>query len=94
MSLLIILTWKRQFFDKFKRYNSTVKELELSDVKLVYKSGEMVRFILGINIPFKVKAYKEDLGVSCHAIVLYLHLYEDLNDGTDDEYTGLTPSAL
>ena len=53
----------------------------------------MVRFISGTNIPFTVKAYKEDLGVSYHAIVLYLLPYEDLND-TDDEYADLSPSAL
>ena len=69
---------KKAIFDRFKRYNATVKKLELSDVKLVYKSGEMVRFIPGTNIPFTVKVYKEDLGVSYHAIVLYLLPYEDL----------------
>ena len=84
---------KKAIFDKCKRYNATVKKLELSDVELVYKSGEMVRFIPGTNIPFTVKVYREDLGVSYHAIVLYLLPYEDLND-TDDEYADLPPSAL
>ena len=50
---------KRQLFDKSKPYHATVEKLKLSGVKLVYKSGEMVRFIPGPNIPFKVKAYKE-----------------------------------
>ena len=84
---------KKAIFDKCKRYNATVKKLELSDAELVYKSGEMVRFIPGTNIPFTVKVYKEDLVVSYHAIVLYLLPYEDLND-TDDEYADLPPSAL
>ena len=60
---------------------------------LICKSGEMVRFIPGSNMPFTVKAYEEDLGVSYHAIVLYLLPYEDLND-THDEYADLPPSAL
>ena len=84
---------KKTIFDKFKRYNATVKKLQLIDVKLVYKSGEVIRFIPGTNIPFTVKAYKEDLGVSYHAIVLHLLPYEDLND-TDDEYADLPLSAL
>ena len=53
----------------------------------------MVRFIPSTNIPFTVKVYKEDLGVSYHAIILYLLPYEDLND-TDDECADLPPSAL
>ena len=84
---------KKTIFNNFKRYNATVKKLELINVKLVYKSGEVMRFIPGTNIPFTAKAYKEDLGVSCHAIVLHLLPYEDLND-TDDEYVDLPLSAL
>lgn len=64
-----------------------MEKLKLSGVKLVYKSGEMVRFIPGTNIPFKVKAYKES------HIVLYILQYEDLND-TDDGYAYLPPSVL
>ena len=98
MSITVNVSWdhiglKKAIFDKFKRYNATVKKLMLSDVKLVYKSGEMVRFIPGTNIPFTVKEYKEDLGVPYHAIVLYLLPYEDLND-TDNEYADLTPGVL
>ena len=53
----------------------------------------MIRFIPGLNIPFTVKAYKDDWGVSYHAIFLYLLPYEDLND-TDDEYADLPSGAL
>ena len=53
----------------------------------------MVHFIQGTNIPFTVKSYKEDLGVSYHAIFFYLLPYEDLND-TDEEYSDLPASVL
>ena len=53
----------------------------------------MVPFIQGTNIPFTVKSYKEDLGVSYHAIFLYLLPYEDFND-TDEEYSDLPASVL
>ena len=87
-------SWDQKIiFDKFMRYNSTVKKLKLSDVKLVYKSVEISQFIQGTNIPFTVKGYREDLGVSYHAIVLSLFPYEDLND-TDDEHADLPPSVL
>ena len=47
----------------------------------------------GKDIPFTVKAYKEDLGVSCHAIVLHLLLYEDLKN-TDDGFADLSLCVL
>ena len=54
-----------------------------SDVKLVYKSGEVVRYIPGTDIPFTVQRYKEDSGLSYGRIVLYLQQYEA--DGEDLE---------
>ena len=59
----------------------------------ICKLDEMVSFIPFTNIPFIVKVYQGNLGVSYHAIVLYILPYEDLND-TDDEYADLPPSAL
>lgn len=75
------------------RYNSTVKKIKLSDFMLVYKSGEISQFTQDTNIPFTVKGYREDLGVSYHAIVLSLLPYENLND-TDNEHADLPPSVL
>ena len=47
----------------------------------------------GKDIPFTVKAYKQDLGVSYHAIILYPLLFEDLKN-TDDGFAELSPSVL
>ena len=75
---------RRAIFNKFKRYNSIVKKLDLSDVKLVYKDGERVQYIPGTTIPFTLKEYKKDLGVAYQAIVLYLPPYEDRSDSRDE----------
>ena len=74
----------RAIFNKFKRYNSTVKKLDLSDVKLVNKDGERVQYIPGTTTPFTLKEYKKDLGVAYQAIVLYLLPYEDRSDSGDE----------
>ena len=75
---------KRAVFEKFKRYNLSFSMYEIEDVKLVYKSGEIIRYIPGTKVPFTVRGYKEDLGVGYHAISVYLMPYEVSND-TDNE---------
>ena len=75
---------KKAIFEKFSRYNETVKDLKLEDVKLVYKNGEPVRYIPGTKIPFTVKGYKEDLGVRYNSLVLYLLPYRCFSSSDDD----------
>ena len=65
-------------------YNSTVKKLDLSDVKLVYKDDERVQYIPGTTTPFTLREYKKDLGVAYQAIVFYLLSYEDRSDSGDE----------
>ena len=48
---------KRAIPNTFKRYNYTVKKLDLPDVKLVYKDGERVQYIPGTTTPFILKEY-------------------------------------
>ena len=61
IALTVNVSWdhidlKKTIFDKFKQYNAEVKKFDLSDVKLVNKSGEMVCFIPGKNIHLTVRA--------------------------------------
>ena len=75
---------KRAIFNIFKKYNYTVKKLDLLDVKLVYKDGERVQYIPGTTTPFILKEYQKDLDVAYQAMVLYLLPYED-KSGSGDE---------
>jgi len=71
-------------YEKMKQYNPSFKAA-LYQTMLTYKSGTRVRFLPGTNIPFTVKLYKEDLGVSYSRIVLYL-LEVDNTDSEEDEF--------
>ena len=87
---------KRAIFNIFKRYNCTVKKLDLPDVKLVHKDGERVQYIPGTTTPFILKEYQKDLGVAYQAIVLYLLPYQDKSGsgGELDEIDKRSPHFL
>ena len=53
--------------------------MEVADIKLVYKNGELARHIPGTNTPFILRDYKEDLGVGYNSISLYLLPYENMD---------------
>ena len=55
-------------------------------MKLVYKSGEVVRFIPGTREVYTVKKYKEDSGFTYSRKTLYLQKYDDDADDSDDDY--------
>ena len=77
-------------FEKFNRYNRYCSEKLKEDFKLIYKNGETIKYIPGTNIPFTVKAYKDDLGVGYSAVVVYLLEYESY----EDEETDSLPKVL
>ena len=68
---------KKAAFDKLSRYNPDFPCHQITDCKLAYRSGERVRYLPGTNLPFTVKSYKEDLGVSYNRLTLYLLPYDD-----------------
>lgn len=71
---------KKAAYDKIKRYNPDFAAIDASSCKLVYKCGTRVQYLPGTNIPFTVKKYKEDLGVSYSKVALYLFEYDSLVD--------------
>lgn len=71
---------KTVIYEKMCRYHKHVGDFEISDYKLVYKTGESVKFIPGTKTPFTVEAYKADLGVGYQNLTFYLMLYEISSD--------------
>ena len=76
---------KEAVFENFQRYNKSLALNTIHNFKLVYKDGDLIRFIPGTKIDFTVKGYKEDLGIGYSAIVVYLlEYFTDSNDNDDD----------
>lgn len=75
---------KQAVFEKFQRYHRNFHHNKISDFKLVYKSGEVIKYIPGTKTEFSVKKYKEDLGVGYHSIVVYLMEYMVSTDSEDN----------
>lgn len=79
---------KQVVYDKMRRYNSEVALYKMEDLKLCYKNGERIHNIPGTDTPFSLKAYKDDLGVCYHTIVVYLMPYESdflIDDDDNDD---------
>ena len=78
---------KKAAFDKLSRYNPDFPCRKIRYCKLAYRSGERVRYLPGTNLPFTVKSYKEDLGVSYNRLTLYLLPYDDDCDSDVESFT-------
>ena len=46
---------KKAVFEKFKRYNKAVEDCDITEFKLVYKSGDVIKHIPGTETLFTVK---------------------------------------
>ena len=76
---------KSAVFEKFSRYNKSFVGKKKEDYKLVYKNGDIVRYIPGTQTQFTVKRYKEDLGVGYSALIVYLVPYDEYSSGLSDD---------
>ena len=88
---------KRAAYEKMSRYCPDFSCSDISDCKLVYESGEVVRYIPGTCDPFTLRKFKADSGLSYSRIILYLQVYEnfkDLEDIGDFNDLDLPPAPL
>ena len=75
---------KSAIYQKITRYHKYIADFEKCDYKLVYKSGESIRFIPGTKTPFTIENYKKDLGVGYQNLNFYLMLY-NIDSSSEDE---------
>ena len=76
---------KKAAVDKMVRYNRYLVSHEIYDYRLCYKNGETVNFIPGNNVPFILRTYKENVGLSYGRITLYLVPRYSGSDNDDDD---------
>jgi len=74
--------------EKMSRYCSSFTS-HFSCTKLVYKTGETVKYIPGTNEPFTVRKYKDDSGLQYSRIVLYLQVHDILSNSSSSDESAL-----
>ena len=91
LPVIVDINWgpwrlKQAIFERFRRYKIISEEDKIWDYNLSYKNGDKIENLPGTNIPFTVKAFKQDLGIGYHSVSVYLLKYE--TDSDDDNASG------